>query len=247
MPLPGELSRLLPILHPDRLRNAVRLLGDWLAVGAGGLVGWPWLLRSLGDGGPQARADLLALTGLGPDSLPALGSWRADADFLTILARHILDGKPRTVVELGGGVSTLVAAHCLRRIGGGRLISIDGSEHFAEETRRIVAAHGLDAEIRAAPLGPHDTGWPGAWYAPTALPDQIDLLVVDGPPWFLHPMVRGAAATLFDRLPTGGVVLLDDAARPGERLVARRWRREWPDFEFRRIANTAGTLVGVRR
>lgn len=245
--LPAELARLFPLLDADRLRSGVRLLNEWLAVGAAGAVGWPWLLKSLGDGGPVARAALLARTGLADDALPDLGSWRADADFLNIIADHILDRQPRIVVELGGGTSTLVAAHCLDRIGGGRLVSIDGSEQFAGVTRDLVAARGLEAEVRAAPLAYRDNGWPGAWYGAVPLPDRIDLLIVDGPPWFLHPMVRGAAATLFDRIPSGGTVLLDDAARPGERLVARRWRREWPDFDFHRVRNTAGTLVGTRR
>ena len=245
--LPAELVRLFPLLDADRLRSGARMLNEWAAVGAAGAVGWPWLLKSMGDGGPAARAALLARTGLADAALPDLGSWRADADFLNIIAAEILDRRPQTVVELGGGTSTLVAAHCLHRNGGGRLVSIDGSDQFADETRALVAAHGLEAEVRAAPLDHRDNGWPGAWYAPVPLPERIDLLIVDGPPWFLHPMVRGAAATLFDRIPSGGAVLLDDAARPGERLVARRWRREWPDFDFHRIDNTAGTLVGRRR
>jgi len=46
----------------------------------------------------------------------------------------------------------------------------------------------------------------------------------------------------------GGTIILDDAARPGERWIARRWRREWPDFEFRLWkGGTKGTLIGRRR
>ena len=42
--------------------------------------------------------------------------------------------------------------------------------------------------------------------------------------------------------------MLDDAARPGERVIARRWRREWPDFDFQLVkSGTKGTLVGKRR
>jgi hypothetical protein len=42
--------------------------------------------------------------------------------------------------------------------------------------------------------------------------------------------------------------MLDDAARPGERIVARRWRREWPDFDWKLLkGGTKGTLVGRRR
>ena len=75
---------------------------------------------------------------------------------------------------------------------------------------------------------------------------DIDLLVIDGPPWTINPTVRGRAEVLFERVRVGGMVLLDDAARPGERLVARRWRERWPDFDFRLLPGIKGTLVGER-
>ena len=62
----------------------------------------------------------------------------------------------------------------------------------------------------------------------------------------LRPGLKSAAAaSLFDRIAPGGTVMLDDGARPGERLVARRWRRLRPDFEFTLLkSGTKGTLVG---
>jgi hypothetical protein len=79
------------------------------------------------------------------------------------------------------------------------------------------------------------------------MPEAIDLLIIDGPPWIVHPYVRGAAETLFVRMSVGGVVLLDDAARPGERIIARRWRKSWPGFDFRYVATgSKGTLIGTR-
>ena len=76
---------------------------------------------------------------------------------------------------------------------------------------------------------------------------SLDLLLIDGPPWTIHPYVRGAAETLFDRLPVGGVVMLDDGARPGERVVAQRWRKRWPNFRFDLVnRGTKGTLIGQR-
>ena len=42
--------------------------------------------------------------------------------------------------------------------------------------------------------------------------------------------------------------MLDDAARPGERLVARRWRKMHPDFSFRLDkSGTKGTLIGRKQ
>jgi hypothetical protein len=38
--------------------------------------------------------------------------------------------------------------------------------------------------------------------------------------------------------------VLDDAARPGERLVAKGWKRDWPMVEWHYIAGIKGTLIG---
>ena len=228
-----------------------RTLVDWLYVCAFGAIGWPWLLRSLSGGTTTARAKLLEDLALAPDALPALGSWRADSGYLTIVAAQIAAQRPALVVELGGGVSTLIAAKALQRHGGGRLITVDHIAGCTATTRDALHAVGLDAEFRTAPLARSPGGWPGQWYpeAGMRLPvtAKIDLLLVDGPPWALHPFGRGAAASLFDRIAVGGVVLLDDAARPGERVVAQRWRRRWPNFTFTLDrSGTKGTLIGKR-
>jgi predicted O-methyltransferase YrrM len=150
------------------------------------------------------------------------------------------------MVEFGAGASTLVAARALQRAGGGRLYSFEQHEDFVEATRLWLAEYGLEADIRAAPLTP-SKDWPGLWYGHGPLPESIDLLLVDGPPWTIHPLTRGAADSLFDRVAVGGTVMLDDAARPGERLVARRWRKRWPNFRFRlNKSGSKGTLIGTR-
>ena len=137
-------------------------------------------------------------------------------------------------------------AKALQQTGGGKLHSFEQHEDFVEGTRQWLADYGLEADIRAAPLAPSE-GWPGLWYRHGPLPERIDLLVVDGPPWTIHPLTRGAAETLFDRIAVGGTVMLDDAARPGERIVARRWRKRWPDFEFKLVnSGSKGTLLGTR-
>jgi predicted O-methyltransferase YrrM len=53
---------------------------------------------------------------------------------------------------------------------------------------------------------------------------------------------------LFPLLRPGGMILLDDASRPGERVVAGRWRKDHRNIEF--ILDTAGakgTLIGRKQ
>lgn len=211
------------------------------------LVQWPWLLKSLWGGPKAEKAALLARLDLAADALPNLGSWKADTFFLHRIVDRIEATSPAEVLELGCGATSLVTARALALHGGGRLTSLDSHSEFVDATRAWLSSHGLAADIRYAPLGPPPGDWPGLWYQPGSLPDRIDLLLVDGPHWTLHPFVRGAAESLFDRIPVGGMVMVDDAARPGERVVASRWRARWPDFVWERPkGGTKGLLVGVR-
>lgn len=226
-------------------RRDLSALAYRLAFGA---IGWPWLLTSLWGGTKRSKAKLLERVGLAPDALPHLGSWKADTGLLHRIVDAVEELRPQTVVELGAGASSLVAAKALQLNGGGRLYSYDQHGGFVDATRRWLREEGLDATMRHAPLRAEIAGWPGPWYDLAGLPDQIDLLIIDGPPWTVHPYVRGAAESLFDRLAPGAIVLLDDGARPGERVVARRWRKNWPDMAFERVSgSTKGTLVGRKR
>jgi len=243
-----ETTGFLPRSHPADSRPEWRRgLRDWAWLLGVGAAQWPWLLKSLHGGLPEEKARLLARLGLPADALPNLGSWKADTGLLTLLADEIEARRPEVVVEFGAGASTLILARALQLWGGGELTSFDQHAEFVEATRDWLATHGLQADLRPAPLGPAPGGWPGLWYQAPHLPERIDLLVIDGPPWTIHPLTRGSASTLFDRIAPGGAVVLDDAARPGERLVARRWRREWPGFDWRLVhAGAKGTLVGRR-
>lgn len=234
--LPKEAS------DPSRTRRSVSELASLLAFGA---IQWPWLLKSLHGGTLAQKNAVLARVGLPRDALPHLGSWKADTYLLHRIVDEIEQRRPSVVMELGSGASSLVIASALRKHGGGTLHSFDQHAPFAAEMQSWLAEHGLTAVFHHAPLVRQDNGWPGVWYALADVPAAIDLLIIDGPPWTVHPLVRGAAETLLDRIAPGGTVMLDDAARPGERVVARRWRQRWPHFKFTYEGKgSKGLLVG---
>ncbi len=223
-----------------------RPLAEKLFTVAWGTIQWPWLLRSLWGGPLADKQALLDHLDLPRDALPHLGSWKADTAFLWRIVKAIETLRPRNVVELGCGASTLIAARALQRSGGGHLTSYDQHAGFVEATAEWLRGHGLDATLAWAPIVEDRSSWSHCWYDVHAAPASIDLLVIDGPPWALNPFIRGRAEVLFDRVVPGGIVLLDDAARPGERVVASRWRREWPGFRFTLLPGPKGTLLGER-
>ncbi len=233
------------LARPDIYDALPRPARERLEVIAFGAIQWPWLLRSLWGGRKSEKAALLRRLDLADDALPHLGSWKADTRFLIHIVDAIERLRPAVVVELGCGASSLVIAKALSMFGGGRLVSYDQHQEFVTATAHWLASQGVSADLRHVPLGPPPGDWPGLWYQLSDLPADIGLLVIDGPPWALHPLVRGAAEALFPRLAGGATILLDDAARPGERLVARRWQQRWPQIDFTLDrSGTKGTLVG---
>ncbi|MEO6153556.1 MAG: class I SAM-dependent methyltransferase [Croceibacterium sp.] len=223
-----------------------RPLRERLFTIAWGGIQWPWLARSLWGGPLAAKHALLDRLGLRHDALPHLGSWKADTYFLTRIVDAIERLRPNSVVEIGCGATSLVIARALQLHGGGRLTSYDQHGEFVDKTARWLSDNGLAADILLAPIVDTPSDWSSQWYDLHDVPLSIGLLVIDGPHWALNPFVRGRAEVLFDRIPVGGMVLLDDAARPGERVVGRRWRKRWPQFDFRLLGGPAGTLVGER-
>jgi predicted O-methyltransferase YrrM len=165
--------------------------------------------------------------------LPMGGGWALTGDSAAILVREALLRQPRTVLELGSGVSTLLLGQVLREAGGGRLLSIDHDPVWAERTRRQVELLGLDEFVTVvdAPLKPVVVdGQNYDWY--DIAPDQlaglgtVDLLLVDGPPPASHQPLGArypAVPLLRSRLSPGALVFVDDAKRATVSATIDRW------------------------
>ena len=169
--------------------------------------------------------------------LPPMRGYPVSPDFALAMVDAIDDTGAELVVELGSGVSTLVAAYALAARGGGRLCSLEHLPEYAEHTRALLTRHGFGTEtvvVRDAPLQDLDVdGEVYPWYDLAALDDlgAIDVLVVDGPPGPSHRLARFPALPLLhERMRAGGVVLLDDGNRPEEQEIARRWREALPSW-----------------
>lgn len=181
--------------------------------------------------------------------LPPMRGSVVSPDAAWWLYRFVLEHRPEIVVEFGSGVSTLVLAHAMERCGNGRVHSLDHEDAFARRTRALLETHGLAhrATVVHAPLIEHDVdGRRPRFYDTASLDDlpRIDAAFVDGPPRTVDPEVRHAALPLiWERLPPGGVVALDDADRPGERRIVERWRSAFPAADVRTLDMDKGLTI----
>ena len=175
--------------------------------------------------------------------LPPTRSWAASPDLLLTLMDLVRKNRPKLIVELGSGISTLVMAKASQ--GRTKIISIDHSEEFAQKTRDMLKEHGVkNVEIRVAPLTSHVSGTD--WYDLNLLKNlkNIDLLVIDGPPGSKNPKARQPALKEFEsRLSTKAVIVIDDVNRDGERELAEMFSKAFPKKTLEILPHEKGSAV----
>jgi hypothetical protein len=185
------------------------------------------------------------------DTLPPLRRWAMSPDLLLYIYRHIRSQKVRSIIECGSGASTIIMAYALRAANeGGRVYSLENHPNVAQTTRDELANRGLAdfATIIDAPLT--ERSYPGFdhtfnWYSfpADALPDKVELLVVDGPAGKINKFARYPAfPELRSRLAPNAYILVDDAALAEERQLPRLWRMLYPDLGVRELALDKGAL-----
>lgn len=176
------------------------------------------------------------------EPMPASGEWAMNPQGLLALTALVRRNRPRIVVELGSGTSTIWIGHAMAANGPvgangstvvGRLVSIDHDPGYAARSQELARLHSDEmapTEIRVAPLTPLQLGTEEYfWYSREALEDvtEIDMLIIDGPPGSTCPLARyPAVPVLIDRLADGAVIVLDDATRDDEKAAAERWIAE---------------------
>lgn len=170
--------------------------------------------------------------------LPRSGGWSASPDVLVELITVTTERRPSVIVEFGSGLSTLLIASALARVGHGRVVSVDHDAEFAAKTQKQLEARGLSAfgEVRIAPIKEQEIdGEMRPWYDIAAIGEveAVGIAFVDGPPAAIRPDVRYPALPwLWPRLEKGAVVFVDDAGRHAEREIAQRWARQFPEAKF---------------
>jgi predicted O-methyltransferase YrrM len=174
-------------------------------------------------------------------AIPATRSWAASPDLLLAISEIVKKNRPGLVVELGSGISTLVAA----KSGARKIVSIDNSDDWGAKTVALLKEHKVrGVDVRIAPLRPYANG--SEWYDLEAIKDlkKIDLLIVDGPPGSKNPEARYPALQQFkDKLSPSAIVVIDDVNREGERKLAEDFAKALPNHELTILDHEKGTAI----
>jgi hypothetical protein len=129
------------------------------------------------------------------------------------------------ILECGSGLTTLL----LGLLAGRRGVETWTLEHLREWHQVLEASlvryHVPNIHLLLAPLRSFGEF---TWYDPplAAMPPRFNLIVCDGPPSDTSGGRYGVLPLLGDRLGSNTVLLLDDAERPTEAEVIRRWHSE---------------------
>lgn len=170
---------------------------------------------------------------------------------MLLVCRQLVERRPRWVLELGSGSSTVLMARCLQRFGGAesRIVALEHLEPWVESTRRLLDGSGARdlATVLHAPRV-EGQGWEHPYYDLSVLPPDagpFEVVLVDGPEGGSRdPLARGGVLPLLrDRLAPDAVLLLDDGLREGERDIVRRWQEQEPGLRARLVNSYTGMWI----
>lgn len=171
-------------------------------------------------------SDVVERLGLSLESLSGrVDNWSIGPNAAMRLIDYIEDNEPTGIVECGSGLSTIIIAQCLKKIGNGHVISLehDATHHY--KTSRWLKELGLD---RRASVVHSELSGIIPFYSSFPSMGEIDMLFVDGPPSSIHPLSRYKAKALFKSMSQNAFVFLDDTHRNSEKLTVQLWADEVP-------------------
>jgi predicted O-methyltransferase YrrM len=169
------------------------------------------------------------------------GDWRITEEAFNCIVELIKNLGCKKIVEFGSGASSIRLAMAFPET---KIMSIESDSLFYRETLKLRQKWQKQGNLRVlfSPLGFQMHG-PCLFYSYKYQDylhingnEAIDCVIIDGPPYFT---LRGREACLYqvyNQIPLGGMVILDDFRREGEKNIVENWLSTYPgSFEFQEI------------
>ena len=168
-------------------------------------------------------------------------------EFAKTLIALINEHSPKLVLELGSGISTLIAAYALKRVGKGKIVSLEQDKERVTIAGDYLEKHKLTkfAEVVFAPLKRIKVGekyWD--WYDRSKIKvKSIDLLVVNGPHGKRKMIRYPALPILSKKMGKEAPVLVGNTKVNGEGEMLELWLKEFEGFWLERIESERDEAV----
>ena len=177
-------------------------------------------------------------------ALPPTRGWAASPDLLLTLTSLVRKHKPKLVVELGSGASTII----LSRAGAVEIVAIEHDLEYLKNTQELLTEHQVsNVKLIHAPLIQKEILEESfMWYDSSKLQDlkEIDFLFIDGPPGSKDDAARfPALPVLGSKLSKNAVVVIDDTKRSGEKTLAESFASALPNHKLRFLDHEKGTAI----
>ena len=169
-------------------------------------------------------------------------NYSAGSIFYTHICNDIIINHRKYIFELCSGVSTILLARLIRKnCLNTRIISVDHDKSWQDVVYRNLQADGIHEHVSFAYSPLIEKEGEFSWYKKQDLDEffkneneQIDLLIVDGPPGFEKPFARFGAVPYFQKMlnSDGYSIFLHDTDRIYEQKTIMKWAEMLVDISL---------------
>jgi predicted O-methyltransferase YrrM len=184
-------------------------------------------------------------------SLPALRHHAESPEFLREVVKELQQRKPAHVLELGGGVSTLVFARALQRNGKGHVTVVEHEPFYAQQLHKWLRDYQLEKWVTVVEAELTDYSIDNKkyrWYTMNDIPVQpFDVIVADGRIAKESRCGRYPTLPLLqNRLSEKSIVFVENVDDVNDREVLIRWSYDFPQYQQQPRAAGADCVVFER-
>ena len=163
--------------------------------------------------------------------------WRIGEDNFRQIVDEIYHVNPKVIVEFGAGASSIRLAQEFNKA---KVVSIDHDIDYFRQAEQLRDSYKV--------INLNLVYWPLKWqihglaiyqsFQNKHLPEEeVDAVIIDGPPYYTF---RGREACLYQihsNLRNGGLVILDDYNREGEKEFVENWLARYPGAYRRKVGS----------
>lgn len=170
--------------------------------------------------------------------------WALGEKVFEIILKELDEMDIKRFVEFGSGSSSIRLCEAFNSA---EIYSLEHDEEYVQKSRKLKENYAGTDKLRIifAPLKWQMTdGRLYRSYSQIELPEGIDAVLIDGPPYWTRRGREACMYHVYDKVKVGGKIFLDDASRSDEMKMMRNWLSLYPQsFEVQKFDTEKGLVV----